>query len=144
LRARLAIAIAKRAYKAYCELLDSPRWQRAANSGARAQRLLWASTGTKDPQASDTLYVQALAAPFTVDTMPEATLKALADHGQIDSILAADGGDAELVINEFAHAGIDVVALAAQLQSDGADAFVKSWNALLDVIKTKSHTLQKA
>jgi transaldolase len=144
LRARLGIAIAKRAYKGYCELLDSPRWLRAANCGARAQRLLWASTGTKDPQASDTLYVKALAAPFTVDTMPDATLKALAEHGQIDSIMAADGGDAELVINEFSHAGIDVVALAAQLQSDGADAFVKSWNALLDVIKTKSHTLQKA
>jgi transaldolase len=144
LRARLGIAIAKRAYKSYCELLASPRWLRAANCGARAQRLLWASTGTKDPQAPDTLYVKALAAPFTVDTMPDATLKALADHGQIDSILPADGGDAELVINEFSHAGIDVAALAAQLQSDGADAFVKSWNALLDVIKTKTHTLQKA
>jgi len=144
LRARLAIAIAKRAYKAYCELLDSPRWLRAANSGARAQRLLWASTGTKDPQAPDTLYVKALAAPFTVNTMPDNTLNALADHGEIGSILAQDGGDAELVINEFSHAGIDVAALAAQLQTEGADAFVKSWNALLDVIKSKSHALQKA
>jgi transaldolase len=144
LRAHLGIAIAKRAYKAYRELLDSPRWLRAANAGARAQRLLWASTGTKDPQASDVLYPKALAAPFTIDTMPDATLKALSDHGEIGGILPSDGGDAELMINEFAHAGIDVVALAAKLQSDGADAFVKSWNALLKVIATKSDALQKA
>jgi transaldolase len=144
LRAHLAIAIAKRTYKAYRELLDSPRWQRAANEGARAQRLLWASTGTKDPDASDILYVKALAAPFTVNTMPEATLKALADHGEVGTILPSDGGDAELVLDEFAHAGIDVDALATQLQTDGASAFVKSWNGLLQVIATKSDALQKA
>jgi len=144
LREQLAIAIAKRTYKAYRELLESPRWQRAANFGARAQRLLWASTGTKDPNASDVLYVEALAAPFTVNTMPDTTLKAFADHGKTGTVLAADGGDAELVISEFAHAGIDVDALAQQLQTSGADAFVKSWNGLLEVIASKSDALQKA
>ncbi len=144
LRGQLAIAVAKRAYKAYRELLESPRWQRAANFGARAQRLLWASTGTKDPNASDVLYVEALAAPFTVNTMPDTTLEAFADHGKTGTVLGADGGDAELVISEFAHAGIDVDALAQQLQSDGAGAFVKSWNGLLEVIASKSDALQKA
>ena len=111
LRDQLGIAIAKRTYKAYRELLGSPRWQRAFNAGARPQRLLWASTGTKDPKASDVLYIKALAAPFTVNTMPEGTLKALADHGELGAILPADGGDCEEVLAQFAKAGIDVDAL---------------------------------
>ncbi len=125
LRDRLGIAIAKRTYKAYSELLASPRWQRILNFGARPQRLLWASTGTKDPKASDVLYVKALAAPFTVNTMPDGTLKALGDHGEIGPIMPADGGDCEEVLSQFAHAGIDVDALAAQLQDEGAKSFVK-------------------
>jgi transaldolase len=141
---QLGIAMAKRTYKAYRDLLASSRWQRAFNSGARPQRLLWASTGTKDPQASDVLYVKALAAPFTVNTMPESTLKALADHGQLDSILPADGGDAEWLLAEFANVGIDVDALAARLQEDGAKSFVKSWEDLMSVISSKSTVLKKA
>jgi transaldolase len=144
LRNQLGIAIAKRAYKACRALLGSPRWQRAYNAGARPQRLLWASTGTKDPQASDILYVKALAAPFTVNTMPEGTLKALADHGQLGESLPADGGDCEEVLARFAKAGIDVDALAAQLQDEGAKSFVKSWNELLAVIASKSADLAKA
>jgi transaldolase len=140
----LGIAIAKRTYAAYRLLLDSPRWQRAANAGARPQRLLWASTGTKDPHASDVLYVKALAAPFTVNTMPEATLKAVAEHGDVGPLLPADGGDCEEVLARFAEAGIDVEALAAQLQDEGAKAFVKSWNDLLAVIASKSAVLAKA
>jgi len=119
LRGQLGIAIAKRTYKAYRDLLDSPRWQRIYNAGARPQRLLWASTGTKDPEASDVLYVKALAAPFTVNTMPEQTLKALADHGKLGEILPADGGDCEEVLAEFAKAGVDIDALATRLQDDG-------------------------
>jgi transaldolase len=144
LRNQLGIAIAKRTYKAYRELLDSPRWQRALNAGARAQRLLWASTGTKDPKASDILYIKALASPFTVNTMPEGTLKALADHGELGGILPADGGDCEQILAEFAKAGVDVDALAAQLQADGAKSFVSSWNELLAVIDSKSAALKKA
>jgi transaldolase len=144
LRDQLGIAIAKRIYKAYRLLLDSPRWQRVFNAGARPQRLLWASTGTKDPKASDVLYVKALAAPFTVNTMPEGTLKALADHGELGSILPADGGDCEEVLAQFAKAGIDVNELAAQLQDEGAKSFVKSWNDLMDVIAFKSAALKKA
>jgi len=144
LQNHLGIAIAKRTYKAYRGLLASSRWQRAFNSGARPQRLLWASTGTKDPKASDVLYVKALAAPFTVNTMPENTLKALADHGQLDTILPADGGDCENVLAQFSLAGIDIEALAAQLQEDGAKSFVKSWNELLAVISSKSAVLAKA
>ena len=142
LRGRLGIAIAKRAYKAYRELLGSPRYQRLFNEGARPQRLLWASTGTKDPQASDLLYIKGLTAPFTVNTMPEATLKALADHGEVGEILPADGGDAEEVLKEFARAGVDVNALAAQLQDEGAKAFVKSWDDLMNVIAEKSSALK--
>ena len=134
LRNQLGIAIAERTYKAYRDLLGSPRWQRAFNAGARPQRLLWASTGTKDPKASDILYVKALAAPFTVNTMPEGTLKAFADHGELGAIMAADGGDCEAVLAQFAKAGIDVDALAAQLQDEGAKSFVKSWNELMAVI----------
>jgi transaldolase len=144
LRNQLGIAIAKRTYKAARALLSSPRWQRVYNAGARPQRLLWASTGTKDPQASDVLYIKALAAPFTVNTMPEGTLKALADHGELSSILPADGGDCEEVLAKFAKAGIDVDALAAQLQDEGAKSFVKSWNELMAVITSKSAVLKKA
>jgi transaldolase len=144
LRNQLGIAIAKRTYKAYCSLLGSPRWQRIYNAGARPQRLLWASTGTKDPQASDVLYVKALAAPFTVNTMPETTLKALARHAELGSILPADGGDCEEVLARFAKAGIDVDALAARLQDEGARAFVKSWNELLTVIDSKVAVLKAA
>jgi len=141
---QLGIAIAQRTYKAYHQLLDSARWQRVFNAGARPQRLLWASTGTKDPKASDVLYVKALAAPLTVNTMPEATLKALADHGEVGSILAADGGNCETVVAQFAQAGIDVDALAAQLQDEGAKSFVKSWDELMGVITSKSAALKEA
>ena len=142
LRNRLGIAIGQRTYRAYVELMASPRWQRAFNAGARAQRLLMASTGTKDPQAPDTLYVQALAAPQTVNTMPEATLKAFADHGRVGQPLAPDGGDCEAVIAQHAAAGINVDVLAARLQDEGAKAFVKSWQQLLAVIESKSTALE--
>jgi len=141
---RLGIAVAKRAYKAYLGLLSSPRWMRAYNAGARPQRLLWASTGTKDPEASDVLYIKGLAAPFTVNTMPEGTLKALADHGDVGAALPADGGDADEELARFADAKIDVDALATQLQDDGAKSFVKSWNELMGVIGSKSETLKRA
>jgi transaldolase len=144
LRDQLGIAIAKRIYKAYRTFLNDSRWQRALNAGARPQRLLWASTGTKDPKASDVLYIKALAAPFTVNTMPEGTLKALADHGDVGAILPADGGDCEEIVAKFAKAGIDVDALAAQLQEEGAKSFVSSWNELLAVIDSKSAALKKA
>ena len=144
LRDQLGIAIAQRTYKAYRELLDSPRWQRAFNFGARPQRLLWASTGTKDPKASDILYIKSLAAPFTVNTMPENTLKAFADHGELGAILRADGGDSEKVLARFANAGIDVYELAAQLQDEGAKSFVKSWNDLMEVIGSKRAALKEA
>jgi transaldolase len=141
---RLGIAIAFRIYKAYAELIGSPRWQRAFNEGAIPQRLLWASTGTKDPKASDTLYIESLASPLTVNTMPEATLKAFADHGKVGAMIPASGGDSETVLNEFAKAGVDVDALATQLQEEGADSFDKSWNDLLKVISSKSAALQSA
>jgi len=141
---RLGIAIAGRIYRAYADLLSNPRWQRAYNAGARPQRLLWASTGTKDPKASDTLYVRALAAPFTVNTMPEATLKALANHGEIGPIMAADGGNCEEVLHHFTQAGVNVHRLAARLQDEGAKSFVKSWNELISVIASKSEALQHA
>ena len=144
LRDQLGIAIAKRTYKAYRILLDSPRWLRAFNAGARPQRLLWASTGTKDPQASDVLYIKALASPFTVNTMPEATLKALADHGEIGATLPADGGDCEEVRASFGKAGIDIDALGARLQEEGAKSFVQSWNELMGVITAKSAELKRA
>ena len=144
LRNQLGIAIAKRTYKAYRDLLDSPRWQRAFNAGARPQRLLWASTGTKDPGASDILYIRALAAPFTVNTMPEGTLKALADHGALGGMLPADGGDGEEVLSRFASTGVNVDALASQLQDEGAKSFVDSWRDLMDVIAAKSADLAKA
>jgi len=136
--------MAKRTYAAYRTLLQSPRWQRAFNAGARPQRLLWASTGTKDPTASDILYVKALAAPFTVNTMPAATLLALADHGELDSILPPDGGDAESVIAEFVKVGVDIDALGLQLQDEGAAAFAASWNELLSVIGSKGRGVNQA
>jgi transaldolase len=139
---KLGVAVAQRTYKAARQLLTSPRWQRAYNAGARPQRLLWASTGTKDPKASDVLYVKELAAPFTVNTMPEATLKALADHGELGTIMAADGGNCEEVLAQFAKAGIDVEQLAAQLQDEGAKSFVNSWNDLMAVIASKSAALK--
>jgi transaldolase len=144
LRDKLGIAIANRIYRAYRDLLGSPRWQRAYNAGARPQRLLWASTGTKDPKASDVLYVKALAAPFTVNTMPEGTLKALADHGEISEIMSADGGHCEAQLDQFAKAGINVDALAAQLQEEGAKSFVASWNELMGVIASKCAAIKKA
>jgi transaldolase len=144
LRNQLGIAIAKRTYKAYRTLLDSPRWRRAYNAGARPQRLLWASTGTKDPKASDVLYVKALASPFTVNTIPEATLKAFADHGQVGEIMPIDGGDCERVLDQFAKSGIDIDALASQLQDDGTKSFDKSWDELMAVIAAKSTALKTA
>jgi transaldolase len=144
LRNQLGIAIAKRTYKAARALLTSPRWQRIYNAGAWPQRLLWASTGTKDPQASDVLYIKALAAPFTVNTMPEGTLKALGQHSELGTIIPADGGDCEDVLAQFAKVDIDVDALAARLQDEGAKSFVKSWNELMAVIDSKSTLLKKA
>ena len=143
LRNQLGIAIALRTYKAARDLLSSPRWHRIYNAGARPQRVLWASTGTKDPAASDILYVKALAAPFTVNTMPEATLKALARHNQLGSILSPDGGGCEAVLEQFVQAGIDLDALASRLQEDGAKSFVKSWNELMRVIASKAEELLK-
>lgn len=144
LAGRLGIAIAGRSYRAYQDFLASPRVQRAANFGARPQRLLWASTGSKDPKASDTLYVQALAAPLTINTMPEATLKAFHDHGKLDGAMAADGGDCEATLARFAKAGIDVDALASRLQDEGASAFDTSWNDLMASIKAKRAAINKA
>ncbi len=141
---QLGVTIARRTYKAYLELLGSPRWQRAYNEGAVPQRLLWASTGTKDPKASDTLYITALAAPFTVNTIPESTLKAFADHGRIGEPMPADGGNCEEVLTKFAQAGVNAGALAAQLQDEGARSFVKSWNELLTVIESKCAGLRQA
>jgi len=138
---RLGIAVAQRTYRAYRELLASARFQRIANAGGRAQRLLWASTGTKDPKASDTLYVRELAAPFTVNTMPEGTLKAFADHGEVGSAMAPDGGDCEAMLASF---GIDIDALAARLQDEGAASFVKSWTDLMACIEQKRARLRKA
>ena len=141
---RLGIAIARRTYKAYLELLTSPRFQRAFNAGARPQRLLWASTGTKDPKADDTLYVNALAAPFTINTMPEGTLKAFGEHGKVGKAMPADGGDCEAVLAKFVKAGIDIDALAARLQDEGAASFTKSWNELMECIDGKSARMRKA
>jgi transaldolase len=134
---RLGVAVGGRAYRAYRELLDSPRMQRLMNEGARPQRLLWASTGTKDPNASDTLYIEAFASPFTVNTMPEPTLLAFADHGEIGDLFPPDGGNAEAVLKEFEEAGIDVAALAARLQEEGKASFVKSWEDLLKSIESQ-------
>jgi transaldolase len=143
LQNQLGIAIAGRTYKAYRELLVSPRWRKLSQSGAAPQRLLWASTGVKDPQARETLYLEALAAPNTITTIPEKTLLAFADHGIVNGSMAADGGDAEKVLAEFEKAGIDEAALAMQLQQEGAVAFSKSWQDLMAVIAEKSAALLK-
>lgn len=141
---RLGIAIGARAYQAYAELLAAPRWQRAFNAGARPQRLLFASTGTKDPKVSDVLYVEGLAAPLTVNTMPEKTLQAFAHHGKVGSLLPATGGACDQVLAEFRQAGVDPGALAGKLQDDGAEAFVASWRELLGVIASKGTSLTGA
>jgi len=138
---RLGLAVGFRAYRAYRELLDSQRVQRLMNEGARPQRLLWASTGTKDPEASDVLYIEGFASPFTVNTMPEPTLHAFADHGRVGDLVPADGGECEQVLAEFGKAGIDVEALAERLQEEGKDAFVKSWNDMLESIESKRGAL---
>ncbi len=143
LRNRLGIAIAKRTYKVYRDLLASPRWRKLAAAGARPQRLLWASTGTKDPDASDTLYIEALAAPDTINTIPEKTLHAVADHGQVKGTLPVDGGDAERVLAEFMRIGVDLAALAEQLQREGTESFDKSWRDLMSCIAAKSAMLKQ-
>jgi transaldolase len=137
LRNRLGLAVGFDAYRAYRELLDSQRMQRLMNEGARPQRLLWASTGTKDPEASDVLYIEGFASPFTVNTMPEPTLKAFADHGEVGELVPRDGGDADEVLARFESAGIGIQALAKRLQEEGAEAFVKSWNELLKTIESQ-------
>ncbi|HWT78719.1 MAG TPA: transaldolase [Candidatus Methylomirabilis sp.] len=142
LRNKLGIAIGQQAYKAYRGLLDSDRWQRLENQGARPQRLLFASTSTKDPDASDVLYITALAAPHTVNTMPEKTLLAFGDHGQVSGAMPRDGGDAEQVLADFAKAGVDVAKLAADLQEEGAKSFDASWQDLLNAIETKTKSLK--
>ena len=142
LRDKLGIAIGQQAYKAYRDLLDSDRWQRLENLGARPQRLLFASTGTKDPKASDVLYIGALAAPNTVNTMPEETLRAFAEHGKVGSVMARDGGECEQMLSSFTKAGVDLTKLAADLQSEGAKSFDESWQDLLTSIDTKSKALK--
>jgi transaldolase len=144
LRDKLGIAIGQQTYKAYRDVLDSDRWQRLANFGARPQRLLFASTGTKDPKASDVLYIGALAAPNTIDTIPENTLLAFADHGKLTGTLPRDGGDCEAVLDNFREEGIDLEQLAADLQSQGAKSFDESWKKLLEAIETKGKVLQGA
>jgi transaldolase len=142
LRNRLGIAVAKRAYKAYRQFLTAPRWRKLAAAGARPQRLLWASTGTKDPNASDTLYIEALAAPDTINTIPNKTLHSFADHGELNGVLPVDGGDAEEVLAEFARLGVDDATLAAQLQGEGTESFDKSWQDLMNCLATKSAKLK--
>jgi transaldolase len=141
---KLGIAIGQSIYKTYRDLLASPRWQRAFNNGARPQRLLFASTGTKDPKASDVLYIKELAAPLTVNTMPEKTLKAFAEHGEVTGILPPDAGDSDAVLTHFAAVGVEVESLAGKLLDEGAASFIKSWNELMAVIESKSSALQKA
>ena len=137
LRNTLGIAMGKRVYKSYCDSLTSPRWQKLAAAGAQSQRLLWASTGTKDPKASDTMYVEALAAPDTINTLPEKTLHAFAEHGRVIDLLPRDGGDAEAILDEIAHAGIDEAELATRLQQEGTQAFSKSWQDMLQGLAAK-------
>jgi len=143
LRNRLGIAMARRTYKAYRELMTSPRWRKLEAAGARLQRLLWASTGSKDPAAPDTLYIEALAAPDTINTIPDKTLLAFAEHGHVKGVMPIDGGDAEQVIDEFRRAGVDDAAVADQLQVEGTQAFDKAWRDLLDCIAAKSEALKK-
>jgi transaldolase len=144
LKDKLGIAIGQQIYKAYRDLLESDRWQRLENAGAHPQRLLFASTGTKDPNASDVLYINALAAPNTINTMPEKTLLAFSDHGEVNGSIPRDGGDCERVLSDFRGAGIDLEKLAADLQSDGAKSFDDSWSKLLQALEEKSNTLQRA
>jgi transaldolase len=144
LRNRLGIAIARRVYKSYCELLASPRWKALAQAGAPLQRVLWASTGTKDPAAADTLYVDALAAPATINTLPEKTLQAFADHGRVTGVMAPDGGDAEQVLAAFGREGVLESELAARLQREGTQAFAKSWEDLLQVLAAKGAAPKQA
>lgn len=141
LKDQLGIAIGKEAYKAYCQLIQSPRYLKLLNAGAPVQRLLLASTGTKDPKAPDTLYVQGLAAPFTVNTMPEKTLLAFADHGQLSDPMTADGGNSSQILSDITNAGVDLKALGATLQKEGADSFVTSWKDLMAIIDSKSASL---
>ena len=143
LQNRLGIAIAKRTYKAYRDLLASSRWEGLARAGAQPQRLLWASTGTKDPKASDVLYIEALTAPDTINTMPSETLLAFADHGKVGDPLPMDGGDAEETLARFRKVGVEDTGLAAQLQREGAQSFSKSWNDLIECIASKCSTLGK-
>lgn len=140
LRNRLGIAVAQQTYKAYRDLLNSDRWQRLANFGAVPQRVLWASTGTKDPEASDYMYIRAMASPNTVNTMPEKTLLAFADHGSLGQVLASGGGNADELVFQIEREGIDVAALGVQLQKDGAASFVKSWNELMGVLASKAES----
>jgi transaldolase len=142
LRGRLAIAIGLKTYQAYRAVMNSDRWQRLANEGARVQRLLWASTSTKDPQAPDTIYVSSLNAPHTINTMPESTLVAFDDHGVVDAPMPTDGGDADATLVEFEFAGVDIAALGAKLQSDGASSFSDSWNNLLKRIDDQVATIR--
>jgi len=141
-RNRLGIAVARQTYKAYRSLLASPRWRTLAAAGARIQRLLWASTGTKDPDASDTLYIEALAAPDTINTIPEKTLLAFAEHGRVSGVMAVDGGDAEDTLADFRRIGVDDAALAAQLQREGTASFDTSWRDLLDCLASRSAMLK--
>lgn len=138
---RLGIAVGQQAYRAYRELLGSERWKKLAAAGARPQRLLWASTGTKDPKAPDTLYIEALAAPDTINTMPEKTLRAFADHGELRGAMDEAGGDSAATLDRIAAAGVDIDALAARLQREGADSFVKSWHQLMQRIADKAQSL---
>jgi transaldolase len=139
LRNKLGIAVGQRAYRSYRELVNSPRMLRAMNHGAQVQRLLWASTGTKDPNASDILYIRDLVAPYTVNTMPEKTLHMFAEHGEVGDALSIDGGDSDQIIEAFGKAGVDYQQLAAKLQKDGAESFVKSWNELLETLQKKGN-----
>ncbi len=141
LKNQLGLAVGKEIYKAYCDLIESPRYLKVLNEGGSVQRLLVASTGTKDPHAPDTLYISGLAAPYTVNTMPEATLLAFADHGSVTEAISADGGNSAQILAEITKAGVDLKALAAQLQKEGADSFVSSWKELMGVIDSKSTTL---
>jgi len=141
LKDRLALAVGEDTYRAYRQLMNDDRWQRLENAGARMQRLLWASTKTKDPEASDTLYVHGLAAPFTINTMPDDTLKAFFDHGEVGDPMPADGGDCDAVLAEFAKAGVDTAALAQKLQSDGASSFVEAWHDLMGRIDDQCRSL---
>jgi transaldolase len=142
LRNRLGLAIARRTYKSYCDLLTSPRWKELSDAGAQTQRLLWASTGKKDPKASDTLYVESLAAPNTINTMPEKTLHAFAKHGRVKEVMPLDGGDAEEMLNAFEYEGVNVAELAMKLQREGTQSFSKSWKEMLDCLANKSVALK--